>query len=354
MISGYDASSHRYWRELLEQQLPEYHWTQIALPDRYFYWRARGNALSLAFTKQTELNQTYDLIIVTSMVDLSALRGFCPHLAAVPTIVYFHENQFAYPVEESSNLVNIQLLSIYSALCADQILFNSAYNKTTYIDGVQSLLTRLPDEIPKDIDKQLLSKSSVIPVPLASDMSIVKRSENLSETVQIVWNHRWEFDKQPEVFFSALTQLKNAGYAFKLHILGQSFRKQPDMFLQASEKFADEILTYGHQTRSSYLAILAEADIVVSSSLHEFQGISMLEAIASGCTPIAPDRLVYPEYIPKQLLYSITNDVQTESASLCTKLQDVIDNRVRHIPNVSRFQSTEVISGYQAVIKGLL
>ncbi|MBT8448577.1 MAG: DUF3524 domain-containing protein [Gammaproteobacteria bacterium] len=354
MISGYDASSHRYWRELLEQHLTEYQWTQIALPDRYFYWRARGNALSLAYTKQAELNQTYDLIIVTSMVDLSALRGFCPHLAAVPTIVYFHENQFAYPVAESSNLVNIQLLSIYSALCADQILFNSVYNKTTYIEGVQSLLTRLPDEIPKDIDNQLLSKSSVLAVPLAPDVAIVKRSKYLAEKVQIVWNHRWEFDKQPEVFFAALSQLKNAGYAFKLHILGQSFRKQPDIFLQASEEFTNEILTYGHQTRPDYLAILTEADIVVSSSLHEFQGISMLEAIASGCTPIAPDRLVYPEYIPKQLHYTTNNEAHTEVTSLCSKLQQVIDNGERQVPDVSRYECSEVISGYRAVIEGLL
>ena len=56
----------------------------------------------------------------------------------------------------------------------------------------------------------------------------------------IVWNHRWEYDKQPEVFFDALLRLKNAGYSFKLHVLGQSFRKVPACFAQAKLDFSGQ------------------------------------------------------------------------------------------------------------------
>ena len=48
LLSGYDASSHRHWRKLLEEELIEFDWTQLALPDRHFSWRARGNSLTFA------------------------------------------------------------------------------------------------------------------------------------------------------------------------------------------------------------------------------------------------------------------------------------------------------------------
>lgn len=354
LISGYDASSHRYWRELIERQLPEYEWTQIALPDRYFYWRARGNALSLAQQHQDVLQQQYDLIIVTSMVDLSALRGFCPDLTAIPTIVYFHENQFAYPVDESSNLVNIQLLSIYSALCADMVVFNSAYNRDTFINGAKALLDRLPDEIPKGIPEKLAKKSTTLVVPLESDVTIKQRNLTLSEEPIILWNHRWEFDKQPEIFFGALTKLQQSNIRFKLYVLGQSFRKQPAIFDTIKESFQSELLTSGYQSRSRYLEILSQSDIVVSSSAHEFQGISMLEAIASGCMPIAPDRLVYPEYIPENLRYVPSEKIQKEAENLSQKLAEVIKSETRHVPDVSDYLCQNAIAGYQTLFEEMM
>jgi hypothetical protein len=69
--------------------LPEYHWTQLALPARHFSWRLRGNGLSFAFEETEILDGDYDLLIATSMVDLSTLRGFHPALANLPTLVYF-------------------------------------------------------------------------------------------------------------------------------------------------------------------------------------------------------------------------------------------------------------------------
>ena len=41
--------------------------------------------------------------------------------------------------------------------------------------------------------------------------------------------------------------------------------------------------------------------MVVSTSTHEFFGISMLEAIHCGCHPVLPNRLTYPELIPASL-----------------------------------------------------
>ena len=70
LLSGYDAASHRYWRNLLGEKLPQFEWTQLALPNRHFSWRVRGSSLNFAFQYQREISKDYDLVVATSMVFL--------------------------------------------------------------------------------------------------------------------------------------------------------------------------------------------------------------------------------------------------------------------------------------------
>ncbi len=334
LLSAYDAKSHQHWRGLLQQELTEFDWTQIALPDRHFSWRVRGNSLSFASEYKHQLEQQYDGLIVTSMVDLAALRGFIPNLAQIPTLIYFHENQFDYPQSIKrvfdANRINAQITSIYSILCADQILFNSQYNLNTFFDGANKLLEKMPDGVTKGTLDEAYNKSRVLPVPINDKHWLVdNRSDQVNEKVSIVWNHRWEYDKQPEVFFKALKMLKQAGIEFDLHLLGQSFRKIPDCFLQAEKDLSNHIRTWGYQTRKVYDELLASADIVVSTAIHDFQGLSMLEAIASGCLPIAPNRVAYPEYIDQRDLYPISTQqpcLEAEAESLYQALKIKIDD----------------------------
>ncbi len=45
------------------------------------------------------------------------------------------------------------------------------------------------------------------------------------------------------------------------------------------------------------MAALLDADVVVSTALHEFFGIGVVEAIAAGAFPLLPRRLAYPEVL---------------------------------------------------------
>jgi hypothetical protein len=45
--------------------------------------------------------------------------------------------------------------------------------------------------------------------------------------------------------------------------------------------------------------LLWQADIVVSTALHEFFGAAVVEACYCGCFPVLPNRLSYPELIPE-------------------------------------------------------
>ena len=351
LLSGYDAASHRYWRKTLAEQLPNYEWTQLALPDRHFYWRVRGNSLSFAFDHQEQLSQQYDLLIVTSMVDLSSLRGFCPSLAEIPTMVYFHENQFAYPLlekapsEKQNSLVSVQVTTIYTALCADKIVFNSEYNLTSFIDGAKALLKRLPDLVPKNIIERLESRAEVLPVPMTIKTNRTKTT--LNKPAEIVWNHRWEYDKQPDVFFNALYALKKQGYDFKLHVLGQSFRNIPSCFDEAKITLKDEIISYGFQSKERYIEILSTADFIVSSAAHDFQGISLQEGMICGCTPIAPNRVAYPEYVPSTYLYDVDSDKEQEANSLFLKLSKMLDMSHRQTCEIAEYSSQSLIPRYR-------
>lgn len=345
LISGYDATSHRYWRNTLESQLDMFEWTQVALPARHFSWRVRGSALNLFSDYFDKLNQHYDLLIVTSMVDLAAIRGLFPKLTEIPNILYFHENQFVYPIsKEQPNILNAQLTSFYSALCADEIWFNSEYNRTSYRNGLTRLLKQIPDKSSVNVAELINSKSAILPVPLLRPEH--ESFQQITSSPHILWNHRWEYDKCPEVFFDALRLLKQSGAEFTLSVVGESFRKIPECFAKAQLDFKQNIINWGHQSRSDYLEILRKADIVVSTANHDFQGLSMLEAISYGCLPIAPKRLVYPEYIPEDCLYSDNGSRDNESKILASLLDSKLESKNSQTIDISRYYGENLIPRY--------
>ncbi len=129
----------------------------------------------------------------------------------------------------------------------------------------------------------------------------------------ILWNHRWEHDKAPELFFETLFALQEQGHPFRLCVCGQAYQKKPKIFKEARQLLSQEIVQFGPLvSRENYLSWLRRADIAVSTARHEFFGISMLEAAHFGAYPLVPDALAYPErfaehyrYPPGQLLESI-------------------------------------------------
>ena len=44
--------------------------------------------------------------------------------------------------------------------------------------------------------------------------------------------------------------------------------------------------------RQNYYRLLERADVVLSTALHEFQGVAVMEAVARGCQPLVPEDYV--------------------------------------------------------------
>jgi glycosyltransferase involved in cell wall biosynthesis len=323
LLSAYDTASHVYWREGLVAHFPEYEWQVLTLPPRYFSWRVRGNSLSWAFGKDREtLYRTYDVIIATSMVDLSALRGFLPHLADIPTIVYFHENQFFYPRNDCQHSpVEQQLTSIYTALCADKVVFNSTFNRKTFQEGVRKLLKMMPDHVPENIADLIEHHSLVLPVPLRDD---AKQEPVPTRQLTVTWNHRWEYDKGPDRLLLAVQAILARNFPVKFNILGQKFRQEPGEFAEIHTLLdkGEVLATWGPQSRKNYLNCLRSSHVVLSTSMHEFQGLAVMEAVAAGCVPLVPDRLAYQDDYPLNYRYAshLTNP-QAEAEAVADRLE---------------------------------
>ena len=307
LLSAYDAQSHRYWRQQLISQFPQHQWQVLSLKDRHFAWRMGGNALNFKAQYDDQLSAEYDLLIATSMTDLSTLLGIYPQLAKLQKQLYFHENQFAYPVnKQQKGLLEIQMRSIYAALAADRLWFNSKYNKDTFIAGVKHLAQQMPDGIPADLQQTLYAKSEVLPVPIADDCLPDSNKIKASAVTEVVWNHRWEHDKGPQTLLEVMRLCSNKT-EIKFHLIGQQFRSLPVAMQTIINNHKAQCLTLGYlESRSQYIKILQQADVVLSTAEHDFQGIAMLEAVACGCIPIAPDSLVYPELYPPGNLFPST------------------------------------------------
>ncbi|RUR36609.1 tRNA-queuosine alpha-mannosyltransferase domain-containing protein [Vreelandella populi] len=305
LLSAYEAVSHRYWADSLMTNMQGVSWQTLSLPPRHFAWRVRGNPLSWWLKEHETLSQPYDVVLATSMVDMATLVGLFPHLGRAKKIVYFHENQFAYP-ESSDQMpqVEAKMVNIYAALAADTLVFNTAYNRDSFFNGVRTFLKKMPENLPAAKPLEALrARAHVLPVPLGPLNSAFVSRPNPR---RIVWNHRWEYDKNPEDFFNVLIALSEQGVEFELAVLGQRFRKIPAIFETAQEKLAAHIVAWGPQPETEYRELLATAGIVVSTTWHEFQGLAIMEAAQRGALPLVPDRLCFPELYPAEYRFNGT------------------------------------------------
>jgi glycosyltransferase involved in cell wall biosynthesis len=341
LLSGYDAASHQRWRNGLAEHLPEYDFTQLALPPRHFSWRIRGSSMSLAGLHRDTLEADYGVLIATSMVDLSALRGMVPALTKLPTALYFHENQFAYPKSATAHSsVEPQIVTLYSALCADQLVFNTAFNRDSFFAGAEQLLRKLPDLVPPNIVSQLQARARVIPV-LLDDACFNRRAKPAHTRPQLLWNHRWEYDKNPALLLRALQLLRDqykGALPFTLHLVGQSFRKTPAEFAAIEQLLRDAggLGLWGYLPSAEYRQLLQTSDIVLSSADHDFQGLSVLEAVAAGATPVVPARQAYPEWLGAAACYPVKGELEADAKAFAAAITArLTQQRPLHTPEVA-------------------
>lgn len=288
LLSAYRSDSHAAWADWLSSRVTGIDWQLRELPGRHFAWRIRGNPLSWLDDLPV---RPPDLILASAMVDLATIKGLHPGLANCLCWYYFHENQFAYPQSDRQlSTIEAAMVQLYGALAANRLLFNSEWNRQSFLDGVDQLIARMPDQVPTGVAERLSQRCQVLPVPVEA----IKPGKDHDHGL-ILWNHRWEHDKAPEQFAEAMLKLAATRHPFRLALLGQRGPRSHPALEKLRRTLPGHILADGFLERAEYQRLVGRASIVVSTARHEFQGLSLLEAVSAGARPLVPDALCYPE-----------------------------------------------------------
>ncbi len=324
LLSPYHTGSHRAFAEGLVRR-SRHDITLLTLPGRFWKWRMRGAALLLA-ARARRLDGRWDAVLATDMLNLAEFRGLWGG-AEIPHLLYLHENQLDYPLPEGEPPdLHYGFINLASARAADLLIFNSGTHRDAFFAAAPRLLAAMPDcPLPGFLDG-LRRRTRVLPV--GCDLEDLSPRESLDAEngapPVILWNHRWEFDKAPEVFFRVLARLDGAGLPFRLALAGENAQAEPAPFLAARRRYGDRIVSFGYvPERADYARVLQGADIVVSTALQENFGVAVVEAAACGAWPLLPRRLAYPEVLPPAFHADCLYDGEAElEARLAALLRD--------------------------------
>jgi len=305
LIEPFFTGSHQRWAEELQRH-SRHQIDLITLPGRSWKWRMHGAAVTLANELLSRETQ-YDLLLATDMLDFAVFLSLVrSRYANTPTAVYFHENQLCYPwsprdadVKKARDL-HYAFINYTTALAADRVYYNSQYHCDAFNKALPAFLDRYPDFPNKETLPAIAAKS--VPLPLGIDLAAFdahQPSERPEKDVPLLlWNHRWEYDKNPKGFCQLLFALADRGIDFQVALLGERFKEEPEYFNHARKKLGRRIISYGKaDTFEEYAKWLWKADILPVTSRQDFFGGSVVEAIYCECHPILPKRLAYPDHV---------------------------------------------------------
>lgn len=292
----------------------------LSLPARFWKWRMHGAALE--FFRRLPDTGRFDGIMATNMMSLSDFKALagkkCP-----PVLVYFHENQLSYPAPTGTRPdYHYPFTDITTALAADRVLFNSANHMEEFFGRLPGFIKMMPDFRPTWAVENIHGKTGVCRPGCRFAAEPLDLEPPGQGPPLIIWNHRWEHDKNPEAFFRALYALADRGIDFRAAVMGQVFKKRPGVFDEAARRLEGRIIQFGWvKSKSEYIKLLKQGTVAVNTAFQENFGIAAVEAARFGCIPLAPQRLSYPEIIPQQFHGTLLYDTEEE---LVEKLADIL------------------------------
>lgn len=352
IIEPYYGGSHQVWTDGYRHH-SQHDITLLTMPAQFWKWRMQGGAVTMA-REFAALEHQPDLIIASDMMDVSLFRAITR--TDTPIAFYFHENQLTYPQNRRQHHGwQYGFINYASALSSDKIFFNSQFHLNNFYEELPRLLKHFADYNELQTIAQLRAKSAVLPLGLDLQRFDAYQSEKERDIPLIMWNHRWEADKNPAAFFDALYQLDAEGFQFELVLLGENFRQNPNEFEKARDHFGRRILQYGFaDSFEDYAKLLWQSDYAISTSYQDFFGISVAEAIYCGCIPILANRLNYPYLIPE----NYHHDCLFRDSTLYGHLkQHLLGNRtVDTLPlqqHISQYDWTKIAPLYDATFSNI-
>lgn len=267
-------------------------------------WRMHGNSVVLA-GMAGDVEESIDLLFISSMTNLPAFLALTnPRFASVPKIMYMHENQFTQPMPEGEKRdLTYCYINYLSMLTADRLIFSSDFHKNDFLRALPEFLESYPDDKHYSTVESIAAKCRVLYPGLdLKRFDAQPDTRNANKNPVIVWNQRWQFDRNPAMFFRVLNRLNDIDLKFDLILAGDTQHEKPEEFEKAWQRYGRHITHFGYvENKENYSKLLHSGDIVVSTATYEFFCVAIMEAIYCGCHPLVPNRLHYPELIPDSL-----------------------------------------------------
>lgn len=335
-IEPYYSVSHKAFLKGLEEY-SSHNIIPIKLNYKGWKWRMHGDSVTLAeLTKQVE--EDIDVLLVSSMTNLPAFLALTnPRFAHTPKIMYMHDNQFTRPIPEGETRdMTYCYINYLSMLVADQLIFSSQFHLDDLLDALPGFLDNYPGDKHYATVDQIRDKSLVLHPGLELkyfDQHADTRTKN--DRPVIVWNQRWQFDRNPAMFFRVLNRLNDIDLTFDLILAGDSKHEKPDEFAKAWKRFGDQITHFGYvDDKEAYSKLLHSGDIVVSTATYEFFCVAIMEAIYCGCHPLVPNSLHYPELIPESLHNPLLHApvIYNDEDQLFLHLRNLLQKKTKPLP----------------------
>ncbi|XP_039565429.1 glycosyltransferase-like domain-containing protein 1 isoform X8 [Passer montanus] len=336
LIEPFYGGSHKQLMDLLQEELQE-DCVLCTLPAKKWHWKARTSALYFMQTVPTSSN--YRILFASSVLNLAELAALRPDLGKLKKVLYFHENQLAYPVQKCQERdFQYGYNQILSCLVADVVVFNSAFNMESFLKSIGKFMKLIPDHRPKDLEKIIRPKCQVLYFPVRfPDVSRFMPEHKLARLEKVIG-------------------VKRNGDAYQSE--GLPGQQESRAVMKTSDAHPESglcepqpgLCTTQHERLPSPAAAPVQAEAPESTNpcqgedkqrltfnlsnilsgldyqqrpLHIAWPHRWIEAVHCGCYPLCPKALVYPEIFPAEYLYSTPEQLFKRLQNFC-KRPDIV------------------------------
>ena len=275
----------------------------LGLAGRHWKWRMHGAHVALAarLTASIEARGPFEALLVSSMANLAALLGLTRRAVCDAAVaLYVHENQLTFPRSpHDEEDLTYPMINWTSMLAADAVVFNSAFHRDDWFGALPGMLRRFPDHRHIDLIDTVRARTCVAPVGI--DLAAIRAHPRRRRgRPLLLWNQRWEHDQAPDDFVAALIELDRLDVDFDVAVAGDRAEATSEALVELRRLLPGRIVHDGRAEIDDYHRLLRSADVVVSTAHQEFFGVAITEAVAAGAFPVLPERVVYPERIPRR------------------------------------------------------
>ncbi|XP_043381594.1 glycosyltransferase-like domain-containing protein 1 isoform X11 [Chelonia mydas] len=343
LIEAFYGGSHKQLADLLQEEIEEC--VLYTLPAKKWHWRARTAALY--FMQTVPANANYRILFASSVLNLTELIALRPDLGKLKKVLYFHENQLAYPVQKCQERdFQYGYNQILSCLVADIVVFNSAFNMESFLTSIGKFLKLIPDHRPKDLEKIIRPKCQVLYFPVRfPDVSRFMPEHKLAHLEKITGvkgnGDTYLFRGLPfqQKYRATGSLMKNSSSSPESGLCEaqsglcttQQERLQypltsPEKLnkSKASESTNQEVPCQEDKQHVTFnpCNLLSGMDYQ-QRPLHIVWPHRWIEAVYCGCYPLCPNALVYPEIFPAEYLYSTPEQLFKRLQNFC-KRPDIV------------------------------